>query len=350
MGHDLVDLVLQTAVIQELPHDLLAGALCHGLLHISAAVVGVQTVEPHEMDILRLVGSHGLQGHVVVDKPRRVHEGGAAALAGGVAGLFRQIVKELGIVPHRHGAGDEVALVGVEGELLGMAVLRALGGQLFPQREAALVNGVTVHHGSLGHAALCGVLGHGAVGEENKILFRDGNDLLGAALTDMQRRDGLVDALDPDVHIRDRRAGDEVHAVIGQIDLQRTDQAVVLVVLGAQDAPQALDEVKLVHEAHSIAAHLDQAVIGLEGQHGAPVVPELALEERRAEPLLDGHIFQLIFLRQHHLDHLLLDLRGHAHGGFIVGLEALRPQAVLGVDLQFLLHSRVSSSTVRPSS
>ena len=33
------------------------------------------------------------------------------------------------------------------------------------------------------------------------------------------------------------------------------------------------DQVELVHEAHGIAAHLNQAVVGLECQHGAPVVP-----------------------------------------------------------------------------
>lgn len=65
MGHDLVDLVLQTAVIQELPHDLFAGALGHGLLHVGAAVICVQAVESHELDALRLVRSHGLERHIV---------------------------------------------------------------------------------------------------------------------------------------------------------------------------------------------------------------------------------------------------------------------------------------------
>ena len=99
-------------------HDLLAGTLRHRLLHIGAAVVGVQAIEPHELDILRLVGSHGLQWHVVVDEPRCVHEGGAAALAGEVAGFFGKIVKELRIVAHGHRAGNEVALVGIERKLL----------------------------------------------------------------------------------------------------------------------------------------------------------------------------------------------------------------------------------------
>lgn len=154
-----------------------------------------------------------------------------------------------------------------------MTVLRALVSQLFPQGEAALVDGVAVHHGSFGHAALSGVLGHGAIGEEHEIFFCNGNDLRIAALTDMQCRHGLIIAVDADVHIRDRCAGDEVHAVISQILFQRPDQAAVLVVLGAQDTAQAADQVELVHEAHGIAAHLNQAVVGLECQHGAPVVP-----------------------------------------------------------------------------
>ena len=65
MGHDLVDLVLQTSVIQELPHDLFAGALGHGLFHTDAAVICVQAVEPHELDVLRLVRGHGLERHIV---------------------------------------------------------------------------------------------------------------------------------------------------------------------------------------------------------------------------------------------------------------------------------------------
>ena len=138
--------------------------------------------------------------------------------------------------------------------------------------------------------------------------------------------------------------------MVGQVFFQEADQAAVLVIFGTQDAPQAADEVELVHEAHGIAAHLDQAVIGLEGQHRAPIVPQLALEKGGAEPLLDGHVLQLALLGQHPFDHLLLDLRGDAHGGFVVGTEALLPQAVLGVDLPVFLHSRVSSSTVRPSS
>lgn len=49
-------------------------------------------------------------------------------------------------------------------------------------------------------------------------------------------------------------------------------------------------------------------------------------------------------------DFQLVTVRGDGYGGFVVGTEALLPQAVLGVDLPVFLHSRVSSSTVRPSS
>lgn len=46
-------------------HDLFAGALGHGLLHVGAAVICVQAVELHELDVLRLVRSHGLERHIV---------------------------------------------------------------------------------------------------------------------------------------------------------------------------------------------------------------------------------------------------------------------------------------------
>lgn len=176
-----------------------------------------------------------------------------------------------------------------------MTVLRALLRELFPQREAALMNCVTVHHGSLGHASLRGIQSHGAVGEENEVFFRDRDNLFAASLTDTQRRHGFGAALDLDIHIRDGCTGNKVDAMVGEVLLKRTDQAVVLVVLCAQNTAQTLDKVQLVHEAHGITAHLDQAVIGLKRQHSAPIIPKLATEERRAESLLDDHIFELIF-------------------------------------------------------
>ena len=36
-----------------------------GFLHAGAAVICVQAVEPHELDVLRLVRSHGLERHIV---------------------------------------------------------------------------------------------------------------------------------------------------------------------------------------------------------------------------------------------------------------------------------------------
>lgn len=115
-----------------------------------------------------------------------------------------------------------------------MTVFRAFFRQIFPQREAALVNGVAIHHGGLGHAALRGVLRHGAIGEKYEIIFSNRNDGFFAAFPDMQGGYGFVIALNADIHVCDRAAGDEADAVVGKIFFQRTNQVVVLIVFRAQ--------------------------------------------------------------------------------------------------------------------
>ena len=64
---------------------------------------------------------------------------------------------------------------------------------------------------------------------------------------------------------------------------------------------------KLVHKSRRITAHFDKRVVGLEGEHRAPIIPKLAMEIFGAEPLLDSDIFELFFGRGHHFNHLVFD-------------------------------------------
>ncbi len=100
--HDLFYLILQTAVRQEFPHNFFAAALRHRLINICAAVICVQTVEPHKLNILRLIWSDGLKRNIVIYEPRCVHKGGAAALSCEVTRLFGEVIKELRIVTNRN--------------------------------------------------------------------------------------------------------------------------------------------------------------------------------------------------------------------------------------------------------
>ena len=74
-----------------------------------------------------------------------------------------------------------------------------------------------------------------------------------------------------------------IHPSLQQPALQRPDQGVILVVLGAHHARQRMNARKLLNEAQEIALQFDRAVPILEGKGGAPHLPEIGLEEMLGE-------------------------------------------------------------------
>ena len=91
---------------------------------------------------------------------------------------------------------------------------------------------------------------------------------------------------------------------------------------------------KLVHKSRRITAHFDKRVVGLEGEHRAPIIPKLAMEIFGAEPLLDSDIFELFFGRGHHFNHLVFDFIGNTESRFVVRNETFFPKSVLRIDFK----------------
>ena len=135
---------------------------------------------------------------------------------------------------------------------------------------------------------------------------------------------------DVEVDIGDLGAEVEHHALVQQPPVQRQDQRFVLVVLRELQRREVRQAADVVDEAVQVQLHLQRAVPLLEGEHGAPVKPEVAREELVAEHLVDALVLHLLTGGEEDLHDLLLRLRAEAEHA--VGVRVLA--AVHGGALQ----------------
>lgn len=124
----------------------------------------------------------------------------------------------------------------------------------------------------------------------------------------MDARRLLAVAGDVKINVGDDGAVLELDAVVHQPLLKRQDERFVLVVFGEFQGRQVRHAVDVVDEAVQVQLHLQHRVPLLEGKHGPPVEPEVAVEEIPAEVLVDALAFELLARAQEQTDDVLLGL------------------------------------------
>ena len=292
--------------------DLLAGAVLHRLVHIIAGLLDEEAVNPHHDLVLGLLLEVRLPVHCPTEQPRRVFRGHDAAgdhLAseriafGDLLDVARDAFVERGDggrLPF--GFGD------VRAEHVRAPERRVLRGDATPQipcrRRPLIELGWRVV------VAVVRVLGQRADGHEDQVVGAKVDAALTAAFTPvlapMDACGLLAFRCDVEVDIGDLAAVLEHHTLVQQPLHQRLHQRFVLVVLGELQRREIRHAGDLVDEAVQVELHLERRVPFLEGEHRAPVEPEVAVQELQPEDLVDALVLHLPAGGQEELDQLLL--------------------------------------------
>ena len=148
-----------------------------------------------------------------------------------------------------------------------------------------------------------GYLLHGraiGVAREGRLLDALDGVLAGAgarALRALAATDGELDILDLRVEV-------ELHAGGLEVLDERQDHRLVLVVAGEAQSGEVRQPRHMVDEALEVELHLERGVPVLEGEHGAPVHPEVGGEHLIVEVIGDGAVVELLVGREDELHDL----------------------------------------------
>ena len=104
----------------------------------------------------------------------------------------------------------------------------------------------------------------------------------------------LAALLDVELHIRDLGVVVELHAKAFQIVHHGQDDGLVLVIAGKAQGGKVRQTADVVDIAFEVQLHLQRAVPVLEGEHGAPVHPEVGVEHLIIKEIGDLFILQLL--------------------------------------------------------
>ena len=118
----------------------------------------------------------------------------------------------------------------------------------------------------------------------------------------------------------------EVHTGLLQIAHHGKDHGLVLVVAGETQGAEVGQPAHMVDEAGDVALHLQGAMPVLEGEHGAPIEPEIAVQNLVREILGDLFVLKLLFGGEEELHDLHAALVGQVE--LVVGMGVLA--AILG--------------------
>ena len=118
----------------------------------------------------------------------------------------------------------------------------------------------------------------------------------------------LAAGLDVEIDIGDLDAVAERDAVIGQPLHQRQDHRFILVIAVELERGEVGETADMMDEAVQVELHLQRGMPFLEGEHGAPVEPEIAFEEVFAEDLVDTLVLHLLARREEDREQVLLGL------------------------------------------
>ena len=321
------DLILgHTDVIQPLHADFAAGAVTHGLFDVIAGLIAEQAVHPDAQLILGLILELLLTVQRPAEQPAGVLDGDDAAgdgmAAEGVAlADLADILRDL-VVQRGDGGALPVAQFRLGAELFRVTEGGILCSDLLPQipAVAGLDGGVKASglilctHGAAFHAA--------AVGDEQQIVLGQVDVRSLARVLHGDRACQLAALLDVELHIRDLGVVVELHAEAFQIAHHGQDDGLVLVIAGKAQGGKVRQTADVVDIALEVQLHLQCAVPVLEGEHGAPVHPEVGVEHLVIKEIGDLFILQLLVRGEEQLHDLHGTLIGQAELTIGVGILA----------------------------
>ncbi len=194
----------------------------------------------------------------------------------------------------------------VRAEHVRAAERRVLRGDAPPQVPGR--RGAHIEPGRRVVVAVVGVLGQRADGHEQQVIGAQIDTAVDTLAAPVDAGGLLAARRDVVIDIGDLGAVLEHHAVVQQPLDQRQHQRFVLVVLGELQRGEVRHAGDLVDETVQVQLHLQRRVPLLEGEHRAPVQPEIAAQELLAEHLVDALVLHLLAGGQEELDDLLLRL------------------------------------------
>ena len=302
----ILDLILRDAdVIQPLHADFFAGAVPHVLFDVIARHIRIQAVKPYEALILGLAVELRLPVDRPAQKPSGIPRGADAAgnhLAGQRVALAD--VPDIGkdpLIQRIHGYTHPFAFIRIAIKLLRMAKGRVLRGDLPPKIEGSARLDLRPVFAGFVLAANGGVFHIAAVGDEQIVVL---GQIQPPRLIVRQQlhAPGHLSAIgDLKAHIHDLCVEVELCAMIFQVLYHRKDHGFVLVVLGESERTKIRQPVDMMDEPLHIALHLQRAVAVVEGEHRAPVGPEVAVQHLRAQYIRDAPVGQRLIGREEQL-------------------------------------------------
>ena len=185
-----------------------------------------------------------------------------------------------------------------------MAEAGVLGGDLAPQIPAAAFFQIKLEGGNGGLAANGGVFDTAAVGDEHQVVLGQVNALF-VAVAQSINAGGLlfaVGAVKGNVCHLD--AVMELHAIAFQVLDHGQDHGFILVVAGKAQGGEIRQAADVVDVALKVALHLQGAVPVLKGEHGAPVQPEVGVQDFVIKEVGDLFIVQLLVRGHEQLQNL----------------------------------------------
>jgi hypothetical protein len=138
---------------------------------------------------------------------------------------------------------------------------------------------LAVHAGRLGLAAVGGVLNVAAVGIEDIVVFGQVDAVLPAACLSWMVFANFLPPLMSKTTFTTFGIVMELHAVVLQIFDHRQHDGLVLVVLGEAQRREIRQTADMVDISLHIALHFQRALVILEGEHRAPVQPEIGVKD-----------------------------------------------------------------------
>ena len=218
-------------------------------------------------------------------------------------------VRKEGVV-NVDGGAHPVGFLNVAGEGIHVAEgsVFDLGGHLPPHIPgiALFVFQALISRGS-GLIAVAGAVDAGAVGDEDQIVFGEGDGFRFSTQDDFDSRCdfvGIVFGVEEDVlHFAMR---DEAHPMLGEVLHQGEDHRLVLVITGEAEGCEIRKPIDAVDETLQITLHLQGAAPFLEGEHGLPIKPEIGTVEVIVEAVADLLVLQILLGGEEELEELIL--------------------------------------------
>ncbi len=168
-----------------------------------------------------------------------------------------------------------------------------------------------------------GIFGERADGDEDEIVGTEIDAPFPAPLAPMNARRLLAFGFYVEIDVGDLDPVAEFHPAFDEPFVQRQDQGFILVVAGEFDRRKIRHPADMVDEAVQVELHLQRGMPVLEGEHGAPVEPEIAGEKFLRENVVDALVLHALAAGEEELGDFALGAA--AQGEKAVGLRVLPP-------------------------